>query len=577
MNPNVQSAGSSLHQENINTKDRAPDQGTNTFSIEDYSDQYFQDAIGSHYDSLVFSANHEPDNQELRSTNEFSQYQASSKTEEENNSVSCGRDFAASPLSASRHDEGFMYSIENQTMVPDPNTHNHRYWNKQPEETYLEGRGSSAAAQLLQEPLRELNMPKNQEEGYKTKFEPFGSLFASSKVARDYRRMATRFEREPYLDPASDPTICEIELDRHMHVERIYNAMIRGDKARDNPGSIAIKRWVIEAQYPANLVEAVAHKVFDILMSQVKYGFRGWVHNDYVADERKGEDIDKDVDCAGRLENIILALEQEKTICEDVMNSACQIRMFVNAPKAYANRKQQNRVGNSKRRKRDTPEPSHAAKSRRTSGRQARPRSTTLSETTTLNAIPEQNFSYHNRVRSASTITSEPPIRPMPLYGHNPAMPRVSFDQRSIPAMSPPVPSPRQPNPLHSQMPRMTAAPPPRQNACLSPPQRAHDVFTAQATSTKADSAYPWLREDTFGEGSHSVAPQQQNQDQAIDPMLSFWGAGDHAFLTQHATGGADDFDAQSNVYVSLADVEGSNFIFDQPSEDNEFKPPWTG
>lgn len=31
------------------------------------------------------------------------------------------------------------------------------------------------------------------------------------------------------------------------------------------------------------------------------------------------------------------------------MNSACQIRMFVNAPKAYANRKYQNRVGNSKR------------------------------------------------------------------------------------------------------------------------------------------------------------------------------------------------------------------------------------
>jgi len=81
----------------------------------------------------------------------------------------------------------------------------------------------------------------------------------------------------------------------------------------------------------------------------VKKGYRGWDHNDYVADDRKGDDEDRDVDCAARLDNILQALEEEKTICEDVMNSACQIRMFVNAPKAYANRKYQNRVGNSKR------------------------------------------------------------------------------------------------------------------------------------------------------------------------------------------------------------------------------------
>jgi hypothetical protein len=42
-------------------------------------------------------------------------------------------------------------------------------------------------------------------------------------------------------------------------------------------------------------------------------------------------------------------LEEEKTICEDVMTSECQIRMFVNAPRAYAQRKKANRQGNSKR------------------------------------------------------------------------------------------------------------------------------------------------------------------------------------------------------------------------------------
>jgi hypothetical protein len=108
-------------------------------------------------------------------------------------------------------------------------------------------------------------------------------------------------------------------------VERIYNAMTSGEAAKDNRGSIAMKRWVLDAHYPPDLVEAYAHKLFDCLLAQAKEGFRGWVHNDYVADERKGEDIDKDVDCAGRLDNIVQALEHEKTICEDVMNSACQI------------------------------------------------------------------------------------------------------------------------------------------------------------------------------------------------------------------------------------------------------------
>jgi hypothetical protein len=68
---------------------------------------------------------------------------------------------------------------------------------------------------------------------------------------------------------------------------RIYNAMTSGESAKDNRGSIAMKRWVLDAHYPPDLVEAYAHKLFDCLLLQAKEGFRGWVHNDYVADERK--------------------------------------------------------------------------------------------------------------------------------------------------------------------------------------------------------------------------------------------------------------------------------------------------
>jgi len=185
----------------------------------------------------------------------------------------------------------------------------------------------------------------------------YRGLFATAAQASTFRKEATRFNRQPYIPPNEDTSISTIEQNRTHHVERIYNAMTRGDVARDNSGSIAMKRWVHHSYYDPGLVEAYAHKVFDCLLLQSKEGFRGWNHNDYVVDDRKGEDEDRDVDCAARLDNVIRALEEEKTICEDVMNSACQIRIFVNAPKAYATRKYQNRIGNSKRgRGKDTPE-----------------------------------------------------------------------------------------------------------------------------------------------------------------------------------------------------------------------------
>jgi hypothetical protein len=182
-----------------------------------------------------------------------------------------------------------------------------------------------------------------------TTFKSFEGYFQDSESAKVFRKVETRGTRMPYRPPDSDSSIGDIERDRLYHVKRIYNAMTRGDRARDNEKSIAMKRWVHGAYYKSQLVEAYSHKVLDCLLEQAKKGYRGWDHNDYVADDRKGEDEDRDVDCAARLDNIILALEEEKTICEDVMNSACQIRMFVNAPRAYANRKYQNRVGNSKR------------------------------------------------------------------------------------------------------------------------------------------------------------------------------------------------------------------------------------
>lgn len=110
-----------------------------------------------------------------------------------------------------------------------------------------------------------------------SRYAPYKAQFSSSESASKHRKEATRFDRRPYRPPDTDRTISEVEKDRLYHVERLYNAMTCGDMARDNKGSIAMKRWVHAAYYDSDLVEAYAHKVLDCLLLQAKEGFRGWV------------------------------------------------------------------------------------------------------------------------------------------------------------------------------------------------------------------------------------------------------------------------------------------------------------
>ncbi|KAF2020106.1 hypothetical protein BU24DRAFT_477249 [Aaosphaeria arxii CBS 175.79] len=211
-------------------------------------------------------------------------------------------------------------------------------------------------------------------------YSKFRGTFQSSDHARQYRKIALRFDRKPYQYPDVDETIHDLVRNRQYHIKRIYDAMVRPDVAQDNPGSIAMRRWVHNAYYDSDMVEAFSNKVFDCLIKQTEEGFRGWHHNDYASDERKGSETeDKNLNCAERLDSVIHSLEREKTICEDIMNSACQIRMFVNAPRAYAVRKSANRAGNSKRKK--ATEPDRVSKSRSTRVKRSHSRSTVTNST----------------------------------------------------------------------------------------------------------------------------------------------------------------------------------------------------
>jgi hypothetical protein len=369
-------------------------------------------------------------------------------------------------------------------------------------------------------------------------YKAYEGNFQDSESAKNCRKTQTRGNRLPYRPPDTDPTIADIERSRPYNVERIYNAMTRGDKARDNEKSIAMKRWVHGAYYKSHLVEAHCHKVFDCLLEQAKLGYRGWDHNDYVADDRKGEDEDRDVDCAARLDNIIRALEQEKTICEDVMNSACQIRMFVNAPKAYANRKYQNRVGNSKRgRMKDAEEDAAGkpSKLRRTPIRPTtRPRTlsnlqSSTTETRIFSQTPEassqQAGAPHQQPRYAtppqqSVASPASMSRGTPAGIHartfDPAQP-PSFGINQLNPMSPPISL----TPVQRKA-TVTAS---QHSPFLSPPDLSQDHLSAIAWSQmpRGPPVSSWPSMQAYDQ---SYAPISSETDAFFDQSL-IWAPGD--------------------------------------------------
>ncbi|OSS44065.1 hypothetical protein B5807_11189 [Epicoccum nigrum] len=256
--------------------------------------------------------------------------------------------------------------------------------------------------------------------------------------------------------------------------------MVRGDRAEDNPGSIAMKRWVTCAHYQPDVIEAFAHKVFDCLLAQVKEGFRGWHHNDYVDDDRKGEERDYKVDCEGRLDNIIDALEREKTICEDVMNSGSQIRMFVNAPIAYAARKYQNRLGNSKRGRANMADPNPRPAKKRQGARSNRARSTTVA-----------SGGARSRDTTPHLLTSGAVAGPYYRTSHSQHQPATSNPAYSTPRSQPyNLVPPSTSQDLANYTPVPTAAPNPR----LRYPSATSQNFAGYIPTTTATAPTPMLR-----------------------------------------------------------------------------------
>jgi hypothetical protein len=427
----------------------------------------------------------------------------------------------------------------------------------------------------------------------KAQWMPFQGLFTSSESARNFRKGALRFDRQPYRPPDSDPTIFLIENSRDLHARRIYEAMVRSDAAKDNPKSNAMRRWIEEPFYDSSLVEAYAHRILDALLGQAKDGFRGWKHDDYTQDERKGEIEDTEMSCEERLANVIKALEEEKTICEDVMASACQIRMFVNAPKAYAGRKLNNRIGNSKRKRARDPPGAKATKKRedilrpaktrkslaRSSAKKRQPSTPTDSlpqfgersiQTTQHlqdRALQPPYSSTLQQLVSSPTLSNHTPTSSQfftPTERHRSTAGPSFRHQLHMAAISPPQLQPHAPH-----TPRITPMLPTHKSPLVSPPALSHFSASAPVTPELTQAAndaldYPWQQVGA-GTYSHTLDPRLLNNDTADAPLLqNIWDWQDLNPSCSLAEQGQIEYDPQLFSPSSL-----------KPSEDENLQQLW--
>ncbi|KAF1839408.1 hypothetical protein BDW02DRAFT_643856 [Decorospora gaudefroyi] len=566
------------------------------FYMDGTHSSYFEDAIQEPRDSGALHGFHDS-YQHYANANEFDQSPMPHVGLDAEGSAShAPHPSAQSPPFALRSDNSLLRGVKNGAELPSPSCRTHELRREGPTQAYNMHRRSFSHEGPPFTPMPTLPQPSSRHSSAPPQaagqhYGQFLGRFQSSQDAKAYRHSRMRFNRTPWRDPESDPTIAEIERHRQMHVKRIYDAMICGNHARDNAKSTALKRWVHEPHYQSDLVEAYAHKVFDCLIEQVKVGFRGWHQNDYVNDERKGEDDDKDIDCAGRLDNIITALEQEKSICENVMSSAWQIRMFVNAPKAYSKRKDQNRVGNSKRPNAKSNEASddnpRAAKRQRAAparGRQTRGRSSTVSELPISRGnTPQQPYEptglpYFTAPTLQRTAVSPPStfLAPLaPSMRHDSRPNRGSFGQSQMSAMSPRAQShtPQPPN-----IPRITSMPPVHQSA-FSPPQLSQTHFSASPTPDDmkpTDMMQPWQQTDTFGGPSYDSFQQMNQGDNSEFSGIVDWQHDVHAYPPYAAHAEANLFEQHPELGVSLADVErlSSNSV-DSANGEQNFQPWW--
>lgn len=144
-----------------------------------------------------------------------------------------------------------------------------------------------------------------------------------------YRRRVTQPAKFTRPD---DTTIDQVIANREHFVSEMVQAVYNMEDIHDNLTFRAAAMFVIGStnQVSGHDVEAACRLLFDIIIDRCENGYRGPASID--RNLQKGDRIDRDGTCEARMQNVITALRDWKSVCKEILSSDAKIEHLANAP-----------------------------------------------------------------------------------------------------------------------------------------------------------------------------------------------------------------------------------------------------
>ncbi|KAF2626759.1 hypothetical protein BU25DRAFT_459038 [Macroventuria anomochaeta] len=151
----------------------------------------------------------------------------------------------------------------------------------------------------------------------------------------------SRVTRPPKQLGTSDPTIARVKARQETYIYEMVQAMFKVDTVKDNPTFEGVF-WFTRGHknvVSAYDVEAACRVLFKAVLDRCEIGHRGLDREDRLY-KKYPEKIDLNGSCEARINNVITALCEWKSICKDVLTSDAKIGQLANAPASIAKDKQ---------------------------------------------------------------------------------------------------------------------------------------------------------------------------------------------------------------------------------------------
>lgn len=152
--------------------------------------------------------------------------------------------------------------------------------------------------------------------------------------ATAYRSRVTRLPKQLR---ASDATIARVKARQENYIYQMVRAMFKIDTTKDNHTFEGIS-WFThghENVVSACDVEAACRVLFKAIIDRCEIGCCGLEREDRLS-KRYPAKVDLDGTCEARINNVVLALREWKSVCKDVLTSNSKIEQLANAPASLA-------------------------------------------------------------------------------------------------------------------------------------------------------------------------------------------------------------------------------------------------